>query len=600
MRSKVANMHDGRELFLALTSDESFWDTSKEIVFLGEEVCSYTSKYYSPERVVLPEFWEDEKQLNDSIEFTNATYENVLQKLTLSLNEIHGLEKNTLYWRRIIGYFLRTYVDTMYDKYVRLKYTLKAHPHIVVCTLAQESFCTSDNAFHFVQAVRESDTLNLQLFTQILSELDHKTIISKPYSFSIIKDAEKIQRGNQKNFKHFVVEQIQKFMNRGKKSQVSLYVSLFNNRSLLKIVFGTKFKCWPIFSMDSIEQNITMNYDLRNQIFSMNSDNSENEFENIILKTLVNDMPTDFIEGFSNIRNKALMNIEYNVPKAIITGIGFLWETAFSIWAAECAERGSVLYGMQHGGTYGEVEYISVGEVFEQSLTDYYITWGWKKDETTIPMPPSRLIGLEKQNFNKNENILWVTSADSKYVAFIGTIVFGSRYIKYFEHQANLYNNLSPKLKEKISVRLYPDDFGWQLKERWLDRNKDIHFADVSEPLMIQAQKHKLLIIDHFGGTSTLECFRLKIPMIIIGSNKLFTLDPEAKKYYKLLEDAGVLFFDAFQAADSIKSAYGNIDEWWNDSERQKAIGKFVNHFAKPFNRPIDEWVLFINEIGKK
>lgn len=594
MKKIINNMQDGSDFFLALTSDESFWDTSKEIVFLGEEVCSYTSKYYNPEKVLLPEFWEDEKRLNDTIEFTNVTYENVLQKITQYLNEIHGLEKGTLYWRRIIGYFLRSYIDTMYDKYTRVKHVLQYYPKISVGSLSVDSFNTSDNAYHFVQAVRESDTLNLQLFTQILNALDCKTTIPKLHSFSLIKDAAKIQRGNAHGLKNLVVRQIQKIMNRGLNSKVALYVSLFNNKNLASIILGTKLKCWPLLSMDKIEQNIVINDDMRNKLLLIHG---ESEFEDIIIKNLISNMPTDFIEGFSNIHANALTHIDNNIPKAIMTGIGFLWDSNFSIWAAECAERGSTLYGMQHGGTYGEVKYISIGESFERSLTDFYITWGWNKDKTTIPMPSSRLIGLKKQDIDKNNNILWITSADSGHVSFMGTIVFGSRYVKYFEHQTSIYQNLSSDLKEKVYVRLYPDDFGWKLKERWLDRDKNIHFSDLKESLMIQAQKHKLLVVDHFGGTSTLECLRLNTPLIIVGNEKLFKLDNNVESYYKLLEEVGILFFDTYSAAEMIKTAYENVEVWWNEPKRQKAIKLFVDYLAKPSVKPIKEWSDFINKI---
>lgn len=596
MIRKISNVNNDDNLFLALTSDESFWDVSKEIVFLGEEVCSWTSKYYNPEKILLPEFWEDEERITDAIEFTNIIYENVLKKLTLYLNEIHDLEKDTLYWRRIIGYFLKTYIDTMYDKYLRVKKVLKSYPNITVAGLSQSSFNTSDNAFHFVQAIRESDTLNLQLFTQVLNALDHKMINKKVHPFSLVKDAKKIKRDNARTLKNFIVRQMQKLINKGVYSKVSLYVSLFNNKSLLSIIWGSRFKCWPILFMDSVEQNVKINDILRNKLISIKGENS---FEDMIYKTLTVNMPTDFIEGFSNIHNKALSHIHNNVPKAIVTGIGFFWDSNFSVWAAECAERGSILYGMQHGGTYGEVKYISIGESFERSLTNFYITWGWQKDETTIPMAPSRLIGLKKQNLDKNDNILWITTADSRHVSFIGTIVFGSRFAQYFKHQTSLYRHLVPEVKEKIYVRLYPDDFGWKLKERWLERDRTIHFSDSKESLTVQAQKYKLIVIDHFGGTSTLECLRLGIPLIIVGNKKLFTLDSGARRYYKLLEDVNVLFFDTYSASKMINIAYKDVDEWWNESKRQEAIESFLAHFAQSSEKPLKDWNYLIREISE-
>jgi putative transferase (TIGR04331 family) len=587
-------MSNGSDLFLALTPDESLWDSSKDIVFLGEEVCSYTSSFYDPEKILLPEYWEGENRITDAIDITSEAYENILRILSKHLNEIHGLDNDTLYWRRIIGFFLRTYIDALYDKYIRIKQVLSSYPKISIVGLSRPSFCTSDNAFYFSQAIRESDSLNLQLFSQILTELGCHTLTFTSRPYSILEDAEKIRRGRTKGVRNWLIERARSFINRGTSSRAALYVSLFSNRSLIAIILRSKFTCWPIIKMGRTSHNVIVDREIRKDFRNIMGDS---EFESLVISTLEINWPTDFLESFAKIRSDAISKIAKNVPKAILTGIGFAWDTDFSVWAAECAKYGSTICGIQHGGTYGEVDYVSKGESFERSVVDRYVTWGWVKDETTIPLPPSRLIGLKKKRLSKKKNVLWVTSADSRYVSFFGNIVFGNRYVRYFSHQSALLHSLSSRAKQKIRVRLYTDDFGWKLRERWGSTLKDIQFTDNSEPLMEQAQKYELLVIDHFGGTSTLECLRLDIPLVIVGNRSLFSVDSGAEEYYGSLEKVGVLFFDPYSAAKMIELAFEDVESWWAESARRQAVEKFIGYFAMRSEKPISDWCSFITDL---
>lgn len=580
--------------FLALVSDESLWDKSKEIFFLGDEVCAYKSCHNDPEKVLLPRYWADERRLRSALKFTEKSYENVLKIISAYLNEIHGLEKNIMFWRRILGFFLRSYVDTMYDKYARLVDASENMDDFEVITLSPCSYEVSDNALNFVQALRASDLFNLQLFSQIITELNYCPARKVRRQFSLVECGNVIQRAKSEGFKSRVINYLHDAMNRGPRAKVALYLSMFSNKSLMLLILKTRLSCWPMFTESERLEYVDKDKQVRAGLSRLHG---SSQFEDLILKTLSDNIPTDYIEGFSRYYKRASDEANENVPCAIVTGVGFMYSSDFSFWAAECADRGAKIYGMQHGGTYGEVDYITTGESFESSVVDSFITWGWQRDKRTIPLPPSRFAGLKKVKSKKNDRILWVTTTDSKHVSFMGNIVFASRFVEYFDHQHILYQQLSARTKGKLSVRLYPNDFGWALKDRWYDRSSSIHLADVNEPLVLQAQRHALIVVDHFGGTSTLECLSLNIPTIIVGNKKLFKLDEDAREYYKLLEDVGVLFYDKRQAAKAIERISVDVDEWWSVPNRQAAIVKFLCQFALPSEDPLNIWVRFLKKL---
>jgi len=124
------------------------------------------------------------------------------------------------------------------------------------------------------------------------------------------------------------------------------------------------------------------------------------DFGMIVLKTLSVNLPISYLEAFKDIK-KSIERFVAKPPKVIVSGIGFLWNPAFAVWAAECKERGTTLVGSQHGGTYGECT-PSYGEKYERSTSDYYISWRWEEDERVIPLPASRLHGIDSKTICRN------------------------------------------------------------------------------------------------------------------------------------------------------------------------------------------------------
>ena len=193
----------------------------------------------------------------------------------------------------------------------------------------------------------------------------------------------------------------------------------------------------------------------------------------------------------------------------------------------------------------------------------------------------------------RNE-ILWVTTADSRFNYFVGQIVFGNRFLKYFEHQIHLYGSLSKEISKKIKIRLYKDDFGWKLKKRFLDSYPNISFSDNSKNFVNEAAQSKLVIIDHFGGTTFLELLTLNIPVIIVANSNLFIHREEASSLYKSLKDVGVVFTSNEEAAMQIPKITNDIEKWMLNKERKKSIDNFKNKFALTDTYATKIWLDFL------
>jgi putative transferase (TIGR04331 family) len=290
--------------------------------------------------------------------------------------------------------------------------------------------------------------------------------------------------------------------------------------------------------------------------------------------------------------------VSARIPKVIITGIGPSYDASFSIWAAECIERGTTLVGVQHGGTYGE-SVPSHDEKYERSISDLFISWGWSENEKVVPLPATRLMGVSHTRKKAaTDNILWVTTADSRYTYFLSLLPLGARFLQYFNSQERFYNSLNKDIIEKLILRLYPYDFRWSMRQRWRDKYHQLRMDDYRLSLREQVERAKMVVIDHFGATTLLEVLTLNKPVIVFGDTLLFEVRDTAKSYYEVLEQVNVLHYSPEDAARTVNAVHGNIETWWNEPVRQDAVNRFKNNFAYTSANDISEWSTFIKNIN--
>ena len=98
-------------------------------------------------------------------------------------------------------------------------------------------------------------------------------------------------------------------------------------------------------------------------------------------------------------------------------------------------------------------------------------------------------------------------------------------------------------------------------------------------------KKYKLYI-ETLNSTGYLETFNLNLPTILIFNKSYCRIRKKSLKYFKLLEEAKILFYNPKEAASFINKNYNNIDEWWNSKKVQFSVKKFANKFARSSNNP--------------
>lgn len=562
--------------------------------YLSEDALIFPECKSFKNKILVTSFLNDNKLITEFNKEVNKNYNLILPVLVNYLNHTHKENYSNIYWERILGFWLYSIITNYLDKHKRLVLAFEKESQIQTTSLSFSSFQTPLSTKEFLHAIRENNFFHLQQYSVILKDFynEHVEFIDD-LSYSITQDVKKTDKTQLfKSLKNKIREIFLSIIDRGYSSKVAFYVSLFSNKELFTFFWKSRFRYAPIFKDSTVKVNREIDIELRNQISGFST---KNNFADSILHNSVKFFfPIELLEGYNIISLETSKYINKNIPTSIFTGIGFSSSSQFSIWAAKCADLGTKLYGMQHGGTYGEVQILG-GEALERKLTDHYITWGWNEDEKTVPLPSSRLINRQVKKTNKKSNdILWITTADSRYNYFIGHIVFGNRFLQYFKHQQDFYSRIETKTQKKIKIRLYPNDFGWKLKDRWTTSFRDIKFSNPNNSFIQESLNSRLVIIDHLGGTTFLELLTLNIPVIIVANSNLFIHREEASSLYKSLKNVGVVFTSNEEAAMQIPKITNDIEKWMLNKERKKSIDNFKKKFALTDKYAIKIWLNFL------
>ena len=592
--SKVST-HESSEYFLATTALEDFWDTSKPILFLGEWCKRYSRRsFWEPlGGITIENSWKDSQECLATYVNVHAIYERLLKSLAGSLNEIHRLNYSERFWRVIIGPWLYFYVSVAYDRYTNLKKALALYPDITTIGITEDSYITPNDMFDFVQCVID-DPYNLQLYTKILNGLG----LSFPRRDLKIESNSVVENESKPLWKASIVRffksLIRHIQNNG---SIFLKNSYFSRDVELQLLWKTKGRVWPIIEKTTAIPAFQLNKQMRSLL--QGSLPEENQFERILKDMLPMDIPYSYVEAFFAINKNAKQNYP-SKPKILFSANAWYFDEAFKQWSALSAESGAMLLGTQHGGKYGSVANSS-SETHELIITDQYYSWGWERPESTckvIPLPATKLTGRRQIGAsNEKDGIVFVTTSMPRYLRYI--TIIDSRFNEYLAWQIRFIDSITPSLKPSIRIRLYSEDYGWDMEERLVDRNPDIAFERGDVAFLDSLENARLYVCDHLSTTFA-EALSANKPTILFWDPADNLLRPEAEPYYNELRLAGILYDTPEDAAAAVGEAYYDIERWWNDPDRQAIRLKFCDRFARTSPNAIDEWAAEFNQLASE
>lgn len=588
-------METKQQQFLALTANEEFWDLSKPIIFLGEWCKTYQRKSFwqslNAKTLVSPQLQYANSY--EAYQYASNIYEALLPRLADKLNEIHSCNHSLKYWRLLVGPFLFWYSQVVYNRFLYLQCAYEHHPDIITCGISNESYLTPMNTNEFACFAMTDDSWNLQLFSQLIDLKFKKVIKYKKINWlDELKIRESHFNQNKYKLSTKIFLSLFELLNKLKRSQsIGILNSFLSKKDLFKLLLQSKFKIIPVFPKVSLNRGQTLvkpieqeniNINMRKELVNIEPTNN---LEEIILGTLLINMPTSFIETYKDEVNTSKKIFPYNSKVILQEQIASYDQ--YKYWMAEQVEKGAKLVSYQHGGCYG-MQKASSAEFLECHVSDYFISWGWNFSKNVIPAPIPHALELFQANKSteKKNDILWIATLYLRYCISIHDWPITSE--PYLNFQKRFFSSLDEEITSKLCMRLNPSFNNLdEVKEKM--PNLRIYSPNNRESFFEHLGRAKILVVDN-PSTTFLYVLAFNIPTILFWDENHWIFRDQAKPYLELLRQVGIYHSTPESAAKKLNEIYSDPYVWWNSDTVQTAREEFCHKFARTSPDYLQEW----------
>lgn len=578
-------------MFLALTADQHFWDNNEDILFLGEWCKLYSQKesWSNLQSQTLSYHWDNREKLHSDVIYLDSLYEKYLKEVGSELNKILVVDHNIDYWRIIIGPWLRSFIEVVYDRYSSLYLAKKTGlvTTVWICD-TEKNRIISRNFDEFISLIC-FDEYNLYLFSRLVELLSIFPYEKKDY---VLYPSHENSSTSKSTPLKYELDILYEKILPNKINSVFFINSYLRNIDLLKI--NMKMCQLPHFGVKPnwYISNVGINYELRQKIkFSCQKD----EFEQIFTVLIPEFIPACFIEDYHDV-HKIAHKIYPQSPKVVYTANGYD-DLFFTFWIASMRERGTRLIGTQHGGNFGSSLLLPL-EDHQIKICNKYITWGWNKinNSNILPVATGKFTSAIREiHSSKMGEIIIIENTFPRYLHRISCYPFSSSFVSHIYDMNNMYCLLSENVRKILRIRLYPVDYGWSEAQRWHDLDTHINTDSCGKSYIKQLNESRLSI-HTINSTTYLETFVANYPTILFWNPKYNEIRPEAQPYFDKLHDVGILHYTPESAAALINEIYDDPMKWWMQPQIQKAKDEFCWQFA----RTSDDWMDQLVDIMKK
>ena len=578
-------------MFLAVTPAQEFWDASDEMLFIGPWCARYElrDELKKIRHRFLPDPFKDFARFTAAGDYCRRVSEHFLGQISAYLNEVHGTARDARYWRILLDPWLTFHVEQMYDHFTHVEDAFRLEPGLKTILLDPACYETPRDTEDFVRR-KLQDRFHLQLFSQILAtrlpEAPTRPFPASPAPAPPARLKALVKRAAARALGALTA------LGAG---EVLLSELEMPREELTRLVFGSRLKALPYFGKLPESARPAPVQDERRR--GLGKLSARDPFERVFAAALPWQLPAILLEGYSEAR-RATLSLLPRAPKVFFSSVGWHYIDAAKFAAAECSARGSRLWGIQHGGSYGMAEY-SPTETIERSICDRYYAWGWSKTD-----PDPRLRDLPSPLLSRGgpaapgEDLLFVSTIFDFHNIRLARDSNGAGAFDALERQSRFLRALPESARGRALMRLYRRDFGWRQRDRLRELVPGIKFDDSALSLARRLREARLVVMD-YPSTPMLEAMAADVPCMLTWAPDAWTFRPSARPFFDTLRKTGVLFDSPEEAAAQAALAYADPRAWLNEPARREALREFVRAFARSSPDWLDAWLAEILEQEK-
>ena len=576
---------------LVTTSLKQTWSEEK-MIFLGHW-CENLSNFkdLNKDNYEIQEYhWDNREKLVEDYHYINNLYNKILPNLKLILNEYHRVNYSERYWKIIIGPWLITFLQILYERFSNLVFLFekKKHEDLKTIILKIEKNTLIPKNYEEFTRLMLSDTWNHYIYSLLIDFDQFNLPIKKVY-----KDFE-----NEEKYEEYLTKKtssrnkiLNKFANIFFKKNILISESYLGLKN--EFLLALNYFCFPRYSIGDVDIENKLNYQ-RNKInFEFTTNNS---FEEFVKKNIFNFMPRSYLEEY-NLVGEAVKNMNWAKNPRIIFTSHFITKTLQSRYTADSLEKNKTKLVLgQHGGVYGQYLFSSMQD-FEIDISDKYLTWGWNNSsEKIIPFGVIKNLKKNKYNLN-NSNLLMIMRSQSRYTHRLNSYSGTNQIKKYFDDNIELCKRLESKIREEnLLLRFHARKFGWDEEKKFKNILKKVNI-DMGYKKISKLLSSAKLVLHTYIGTGYLETLASNIPTIIYANTKDCLLNEESLSDLKILKEVGIYYENYISAANFINSNWENISSWWFSNLTQNARKDFCEKYSKINSNKIEDLKKIFNSI---
>lgn len=565
---------------LILSADEHTWpqNYNDPVIFLGEWCKLYSRKsvWQKYNYKVASYHWDDRQKLFKDYLYIEILYEELLLDLSKKLNYIHSVNHSLRYWRILIGPWLINFISILFDRWSMLKQTIDKEK-IIECTVKEhDPISLVANDFKSFSNLLQDDEWQEGIYAQLLELLwrDKINIIKIAKTKKNNKTKDDIRPEVKTTFKTVKSLLSKLFIKDNSYFLISTYLTI-PAQIKLQIMLG-QFPClWQRIQPPYVKP------DIHKRTWDLNAKSKDNSFENVVRKLISYHIPTVYLEGYKKFDEEtSQINWPQN-PKAIFTSNSYNSDDFFKKWTAEKIEKGIPLIIAQHGGNYGMSKF-SMHDNHPIKIADKFLSWGWSDNSISKikPLGNIKMFNKKKVAHNSKGVALMVQMSIERYSNLIFSCPISSQFLDYQDDQENFLKILPQKIRKQVLIKLYKEDYGWNVENRWKDKIPEVKIETSKQNIFKFFNKSRIYI-STYNATTYLESLFINMPTIVFWNPKHWELRKDAIKFFDIIKSAGIFHETPSSAAQQLVKIWDDVDSWWFSEKVQNARIRFCKQYSK-------------------
>jgi putative transferase (TIGR04331 family) len=494
-------------------------------------------------------------------QLSESAYASLIEQVAEALNHVHQCNKSVRYWEILTGSWLRLFIDMLISRIFIVTKLRETYPDIqLVCAdeinRSRAPFNTA--SFH---TLTKSTEWNSLVYADLWNKASAEHTAS---SGRTVRTARLHPKPQSSKLSGYVLS--------------ATYLPRMQEL-LLQVRLGTRYKRLRVLNPPAIP----VDDEARQKLVFDESQSSD--VEKLLIKLVKGYLPTSFLEGFSALRTSIRQMGFPNSPKAIFTSNRHIYDDVFNAWVADATESGSRLVLGQHGGHYGISKIPSFAERHEQSISDTYLTWGWRPTTSAFGGIILTTVGSRRKQKKNRSRVLLVTDELWSHPRSAYTDI--SETSNYLDHLSLLVKSLPLNIQQSIELRRHLGQrvVGHPVEKWWLNQLPTIDMGDSSIPFSKIVKNAKLVIVAH-NGTTLPENFSQAIPTLITWTPNWVEIRDDAKPVFAKLAEVGIFHEDPISLAKHVSAIWDNVDAWWDSKQVVEARNLFCSHYANSVSHP--------------